>query len=155
MIVSMLSRRRVLNAGAFTLMGALGLMRSARAEEKGSNLKEPLRTYYLAWEKKDWNLMDGVLADGFTFSSPNHDDHIPKHAFKERCWPQVEFIERFELESMLTRSDEAFVKYLCRTTKGTAFRNVEFYQFTAGKIQSIECYFGGAGFPSASISAKS
>lgn len=167
---SAVSRRRVLKAGACALVGVSGLMRSAialaeedksataaLAEGKGSNVtrEQLIRTYYSGWEKKEWSLIDGVLADTFTFTSPNNDDHIPKHAFKTRCWPQAEFIERFELESVLGRANEAFVKYLCRTTKGTSFRNVEYFRFTGGKVESIECYFGGRlGYPTASISGK-
>jgi len=44
--------------------------------------------YYTAFEKKDWNSMEQILADGFTFSSPL-DDHISVTAFKERCWPNA------------------------------------------------------------------
>src|SRR5262249_45944897 len=132
MIVSTLSRRRVLKAGAFTLVGAAGLMRSVFAktdknliaEERSNMTKEQqriLRTYWSGWEKKDWTLIDGVLADSFTFTSPNNDDHISKPAFKERCWGQAELIERFDLESVARMGDEVFVKYLCHTTKGTSF----------------------------------
>jgi ketosteroid isomerase-like protein len=115
-----------------------------------------IRTYYSGYEKKDWSLTGGVLADSFTFTSPNDDDHISKSIFKEKCFSsQLEFIERFELESVLTRGNEAFVKWLCRTTNGTSFRDVEYFLFSGGKITAIESYFGGKlGYPSASISGK-
>lgn len=114
-----------------------------------------IRTYYSGWEKKEWSLVDSVLADSFTFTSPNDDDHISKRAFNERCWPQAEFIERFEMKNVLERDSEAFVKYLCRTTKGTSFRNVEYFRFAGGKIKAIEVYFGvRLGYPGASISGK-
>ncbi len=157
-----ISRRSLLAAGACTLAGTSGLLRatSALAQEgkgPGANMtKEQLiRTYYSGWEKKEWNLVDGVLAGSFTFTSPNDDDHISKPAFKARCWPQADFIRRFELESVLGRGNEAFVRYLCRTTKGTSFRNTEYFRFADGKITAIECYFGGhLGYPTASVSGK-
>ena len=117
--------------------------------------KQLIRTYYSGWEKKEWSLVNSVLADSFTFTSPNEDDHISKRAFNKRCWPQAEFIERFELESVLERDSEAFVKYLCRTTKGTSFRNVEYFRFAGRKIKAIEVHFGGRlGYPGTSISGK-
>ena len=121
-------------------------------------MKEQLiRTYYSGYEKKDWNVTDGVLAGNFTFTSPNNDDHISKAVFKERCFlSQLDFIKQFELETILVDGDQAFVKYLCRTTKGTSFRNVEYFRFTDGKIAAIETYFGGnLGYPAASASGKS
>ncbi len=92
----------------------------------------------------------------FTFTSPNDDDHISKSVFKEKCFlSQLNFIKQFELETILSRGDEAFVKYLCRTTKDTSFRNVEYFRFAEGKISAIEAYFGGnLGYPSASASGK-
>ncbi len=35
-----------------------------------------IKDYYAAYEKKDWSLMEPILADGFTFTSPAGDDHI-------------------------------------------------------------------------------
>jgi hypothetical protein len=115
-----------------------------------------IRTYYSGYEKKDWNVSGGTLADSFTFTSPNDDDHIGESVFKDRCWvSQVGHIDRFELEAVVVHGEEAFVKYLCRTTKATSFRNVEFFRFADGKIRSIECYFGGnLGYPTASASGK-
>ena len=55
--------------------------------QNGPNGKA-IMAYYTAFEKKDWNLIQPVLADGFTFSSPL-DDHISVAAFKERCWPNA------------------------------------------------------------------
>ncbi len=118
--------------------------------------EEIIQTYYSAWEKNEWSLIDSLLADSFTFTSPNDDDHISKPVFREKCWHgQVEFIERFELESVLTNNTAGFVKYLCRTTKGTSFRNVECFRFAGGKIDAVEVYFGGRlSYPSVAASGK-
>ena len=43
-----------------------------------------MRDYYAAYEKKDWNMLNSLLADGFVFNSPN-DDHIDLKTYKERC----------------------------------------------------------------------
>jgi ketosteroid isomerase-like protein len=167
MTVNTISRRTLLRAGTCALVGASGVAsttsvfaeQSEIAGEHGEstvNKEEIIRSYYSGYEKKDWNLSGSLLADNFTFTSPNDDDHISKSVFKEKCFlSQLEFIERFELETVLTRGNEAFVKYLCRTTKGTSFRNVEYFRFADGKITAIEAYFGGKlGYPTASASGK-
>ena len=43
----------------------------------GRNLTNEVvvRKWYAAWEHKDWGPVDSLLADDFTFTSPNGDDH--------------------------------------------------------------------------------
>jgi hypothetical protein len=55
------------------------------------------------------------------------------------------------------KGDEAFVQYVCHTTNGKTFGNIELIEVAGGKmIQSIDCYFGGrATFPSAVSAEKS
>jgi hypothetical protein len=91
------------------------------------------------------------MADNFTFTSAAGDDHISKSTFKTQCWDtQVDFIDRFDLERVSGRGNEAFVKYLCHTKNGKSFRNVEYFRLRDGKVETIECYFGGKStFPSA------
>lgn len=117
-----------------------------------SNLtnQQMIQSYYSGWEKGDWGAIDKVLAVGFTFSSPNDDDHIDKRAFKAKCWSQTDYIERFELQSVIEKENEAFVKYLCHTKNGNSFRNTEYFRFSGGKVEAIEVYFGGhQSYPSA------
>ncbi len=119
------------------------------------NAEEIIGRYYSGYEQKKWEAVESLLADNFTFTSPNDDDHIDVPAYKSRCWPQAEYIEHFEIESILQREDEAFVKYLCTTTKGTSFRNAEYFRFAVGKISAIEVYFGGGlGYPTASVTGR-
>jgi hypothetical protein len=149
-----MSRRYLFGTGACALVGAMSLPRAASASASAAqNLtnEEILREWYAAWEQKDWGPVDSLLADNFTFSSAAGDDHISKSAFKEQCWKtQINFIKRFDLERVSTGADDAFVKYLCHTTNGKSFRNVEYIRIKNGKLQSIECYFGEqSSFPSA------
>ena len=148
------SRRMVLGAGvcALTVTAAIPPMESAHAEA-GLNSKneDAIRKYYAAWEKNDWRPFDVLLTDDFTFTSANNDDHISKSAFKAQCWEsQKDFIERFDLQRVFGSGNEAFVKYLCHTKNGKSFRNVEYFRLRDGKVETIECYFGGKStFPSA------
>jgi hypothetical protein len=41
-----------------------------------------IRKYYTAYEKKDWHMLEQILADGFTFTSPAGDDHIEFEAIQ-------------------------------------------------------------------------
>ncbi len=152
------SRRSLLQAGACALVGAAGLSagRALAGTGPGMTNEEIIRKYYAAWEKKDWGPLDMLLADNFTFTSPNHDDHISKSAFKARCWEsQIDLIERFELERVIESGKDAFVKYLCRTKNGKSFRNVEYLRFRDEKVEAIEVYFGGQfGFPSAASTGQ-
>jgi SnoaL-like domain len=150
------SRRKVLEAGACALAGAEGLLvtANARAGTGPSTANEAIiRKWYKTWEeeKKDWVPFSVLLADNFTFSSAAGDDHISKSAFKTNCWDtQINFIDRFDLERVIGSGSWAFVKYLCHTKNGKSFRNVEYFQIRDGKIEAIECYFGGKDtFPSA------
>jgi ketosteroid isomerase-like protein len=148
------SRRGVLWAGvcALTATAAVPTIKSARAEA-GLNPKyeDAIRRYYAAWEKKDWRPFDVMLTDDFTFTSANNDDHISKSAFKAQCWEsQKDFIERFDLQRVFGRGNEAFVMYLGRAKNGKTFRNVEYLRLRDNQVEAIECYFGAkSSFPSA------
>jgi ketosteroid isomerase-like protein len=148
------SRRNLLAIGACALVSAVNLSGPASARALGGqNLtnEEIIRKWYAAWEKKDLDTFNILLADDFTFTSAAGDDHISKSTFKTQCWDtQVDFIGHFDLERINTGAEDAFVKYLCHTKNGKSFRNVEYLRIKNGKLQSIECYFGAQStFPSA------
>jgi len=152
------SRRTILEAGACALVAAAGVPQRASAHaEAGLSSKsgEIIRKYYSAWESKDWQRLDRLLTDGFTFSSPL-DDHISKVNYKAGCWDtQIGFIDRFDLTQVIGSDDEAFVMYVCHTTNGKTFRNVEYFQLRDAKVKAVECYFGGkASFASAVSAGK-
>ena len=148
------SRRKALKSGACALAGAAGLLVTARSRadtERRATYEEIVRRWYKAWEKKDQGQFEALMADDFTFTSAAGDDHISKSTFKTQCWDtQVDFIDRFDLERVSGSGNEAFVKYLCHTKNGKSFRNVEYFRFRDGRVETIECYFGGKStFPSA------
>lgn len=154
-----MSRRTVLEAGVCAMAATAAIPRIAAAHaETGLSPKkeETIRKYYAAWEKRDWHPLDILLADNFTFTSANNDDHIRKSTFKARCWEsQIDFIERFELERVIGNGNDAFVMYACRTKNGKTFRNVEYFRLSDHKVEAIECYFGApSSFPSAVSSAQ-
>ena len=147
------SRRKALEAGACALAGAAGLLMTASTPagaESSTATEEIVRKWYRAWVEKDDGQFESMMTDNFTFTSPAGDDHISRSTFKTQCWDtQAKLIERSDLERVITSGNEAFVKYLCHTTNGKSFRNVEYLRLRDGKVEALECYFGGAGYPSA------
>ncbi|GGA86583.1 hypothetical protein GCM10011511_07070 [Puia dinghuensis] len=112
---------------------------------KAQNAEKIIKTYFLGYEKKDWSITSSQLADGFTFTSPAPDDHIPLDVYKQRCWPQSKFIKKFDFIAIVQEGDHAFALYTGTTTDNKVIRNTEYYTFSNGKIKSIECFFGGSG----------
>lgn len=140
-------------AGACALAGAASFPAAASARagtESGTPNEEIVRKWYRAWEGKHWSQLEVLLADNFTFTSPI-DAHISTRDYKKGCWnTQIDFIDHFDLERVSGNGNEAFVKYLCHTKNGKSFRNVEYFRVEDGRVESVECYFGGkATFPSA------
>ncbi|HEX5167643.1 MAG TPA: nuclear transport factor 2 family protein [Cyclobacteriaceae bacterium] len=117
---------------------------------KAQSAEKSIKAYFSGWQKKDWSIVAGQLADGFSFTSPAGDDHIPVEKFKEKCWVQAEYIKGFEWVRIFERGNEAFALVHVITTDNKIVRNVEFFTFSNGKIKSIEVFFGGtgAGYPS-------
>ena len=155
---SAMSRRTMLRAGACALAAATGVPQSVSAHPKtalSSKNEETIRKYYAAWETKHWHSIDVLLAEDFTFSSPL-DDPMSKSDFKTGCWDtQVAYIDRFDLNQVIGTGNEAFVMYVCHTTNGKTFRNVEYFQLGDGKVKAVVCYFGGkSSFPSAVSAGK-
>ncbi len=154
-----MSRRNMCNLGAVALAGATFAPEAASAGTRlGATATNEaiVRRYYKSWETRDWAPFDAMLAADFTFTSPN-DHRIDRAAFQKRCWDsQVDFIKNFDLEVVMAKGDQVIVEYLCHTRNGKSLRNVELHRFRSGKIESIDCYFGGdASFPSAVSSKKS
>jgi ketosteroid isomerase-like protein len=152
--IKTVSRRTALKVGPCALAGAAGLAQvpNAHAEVRLSpKSEEIIRRWYAAWEQKDWRPVDALLADDFTFTSAAGDDHINKSAFKAQCWEtQKDFIKRFDLQRVFGSGSESMVMYICHTTNGKTFRNVEYLRLRDGQLEAIECYFGAqSSFPSA------
>lgn len=116
---------------------------------KAQDADKIIRTYFSGYEKKNWNVVSSQLADGFTFTSPAPDDHIPLPVYKVKCWPQSQFMKKVDLVKIVQEGNCAFAIYNITTTDNKHLRNTEYYTFSNGKIKSIECFFGGtgAGYP--------
>ncbi len=83
-------------------------LRPGQQGPKMDQNEKAIKAYFAAFVKKDWNSMQQVLADGFTFSSPL-DDHISIKVFKERCWPNAYKIKRFDVDKVVINGNDAVV----------------------------------------------
>lgn len=120
----------------------------AQKSQVAMNHEKVIKEYYAAYEKKDWHMLQMILADGFTFTSPAGDDHINLKVYKERCWPNARNTKKFDLEKIVIDGDDAYVTYNGWTNDGKLFRNTERFKFKDGKILENECFFGpGVSFP--------
>ena len=132
--------------GCLLAMLLLFACNNTNMDKKMANVKL-IKDYYAAYEKKDWNMLTSLLADGFVFNSPN-DDHIDLNTYKIRCWPNSASIKRFDIDKLVIDGDDAFVTYNGWTNDGRLFRNTEYFRFQDGKIKENACYFGpGISYP--------
>ncbi len=108
-----------------------------------------VKAYYSGFEKHDWNIVAAQFAPGFTFTSPNNDDHISIEKFKEKCWGTNKFFKKVNLIKMTESGDDLFLLVEIFTTDNSVVRNVDVFNFSkTGKIKSIETFFGtGTKYP--------
>jgi hypothetical protein len=113
------------------------------------NAEKIVKTYFSGYEKRDWNITASQLAEGFSFSSPAGDDRIPIAVYKEKCFPNCKFFQKFDFLKVMVDGNTALIMYEITTTNDKIIRNAEYWTFSNGKIKSIECFFGGtgAGYP--------
>lgn len=98
---------------------------------------------FAAYWKQDRGAADGLLADDFTFTSPN-DDHIDKAAFLERCFPTADRFLSYDLVHVVPADrDAVFVMYEYRLQRGDVYRNTEVLTVRDGRIAETQVFFGG------------
>jgi len=142
--------------GIGCLLAIILLLLGSCCSNNGNKLanQKLIKDYYASYEKKDWNMLASILADGFTFTSPM-DDHIDMKSYKERCWPNSANTKKFDIEKMVVDGDDAFVTYTGWNNEGKSFRNTEVFKFKDGKILANSCFFGpGISFPNNTDAAK-
>jgi ketosteroid isomerase-like protein len=104
---------------------------------------DAVRRYFGAYASKDRKVVDELLTDDFTFTSP-YDDDIDKAAYFEKCWPSCERIRVHLLEKICEQGNDAFVLYKIITNDGKECRNSELFVFDGHRIRHVDVYFGAA-----------
>ena len=100
-----------------------------------------VRRYFSACETRDRQALEGMLDEGFTFSSPL-DDRINRTAWFARCWPNSRTLRRITVEKIFEQGNEAFIRYEAESATGKKFRNTEWFRFEGGKLVEVQVYFG-------------
>ena len=106
-----------------------------------SDLPSMIYDYYRAYETKERDAIERLLASDFKFSSPL-DDHIDRATYFSRCWPNCERIRSFRIRRLLVRDGEAFVQYELIPTVGDGFSNAELFLSDGKQICEINVFFG-------------
>jgi len=99
------------------------------------------REIYGAYGSGDRSVVERLLTDDFTFSSPP-DVGIDRARYFERCWPNSETLEAFEFKRLVEAGDEVIVTYEATKTDGHRFCNTEVLTFAGEQICRAEVYFG-------------
>jgi ketosteroid isomerase-like protein len=96
---------------------------------------------YRAFAAGDRDVVEGILADEFTFSSPV-DVGLDRRGYFERCWPGAGQRQQFEFVRLVEAGDEVIVTYEMTRPDGGRGRNTEILTFEDDRITDAEVYFG-------------
>jgi SnoaL-like domain len=99
------------------------------------------RELYLAFAAGDRDLVDGILAKEFRFSSPV-DVGLDRAGYFERCWPGAGQGQQFEFVRLIEAGNEVIVTYELTRRDGGRGRNTEILTFDGDRITGAEVYFG-------------
>jgi ketosteroid isomerase-like protein len=102
---------------------------------------ERARELYLAFAAGARDVVERLLTDDFTFSSPV-DPALDRAGFFERCWPGAGRSQRFEFLRLIAAADEVIVTYEMTGAEGGRGRNTEILTFDGAQISRAEVYFG-------------
>jgi ketosteroid isomerase-like protein len=105
------------------------------------HMRRTIMSVFHAYETGERAAVETAIADDFSFTSP-YDDAIDREEYFRRCWPNNETTRTMKVERIFIEGDAAYVTYLALNTSGRSFRNTEYFVFRAGKIASVEVYFG-------------
>jgi ketosteroid isomerase-like protein len=103
--------------------------------------EELTRRAYRAYETGDRALIEDLLSEDFTFSSPP-DPQLNRAQYFERCWPNAELIQSYDFVRLVEKGDEVIVTYESTKSDGKRFRNTEVLTFRGDQICRAEVYFG-------------
>jgi ketosteroid isomerase-like protein len=96
-----------------------------------------------AYCRQDSRAAEALLADNFTFTSPQ-DDHIDRSMFMKVCFPTADrFASQQILDVAPAADDGVFVLYEYELESGECFRNAELLTVRSGKLVETQVFFGG------------
>lgn len=111
------------------------------------DLTQKVRDYFRAYETGDRSVIERLMAEDFTFTSP-FDDAIGRESYFRRCWPNNSNHRRFDIEFLAQDGGKVMVVYAANMVTGNpvhptaSFRNAECHVFAEGKLKSVTVFFG-------------
>ncbi len=102
--------------------------------------KSTIRTYFMAWEDRDWDAARALLSENFTFTS-QYDDHIGLDTYKTRCWDSIRSLGKFNIHTILADGRDVFVRY-ANVVNGQRVQNIEHFVIEDGLLQEVTVFFG-------------
>jgi SnoaL-like domain len=105
------------------------------------NRLERAREIYFAFASGNRTVLEQILSDDFTFSSPV-DVGLDREGYFERCWPGAGQRQRFEFIRLVQNGDEVIVTYELEHADGHRGRNTEVLTFRGDQVCRTEVYFG-------------
>jgi ketosteroid isomerase-like protein len=103
---------------------------------------ELAKACYRAYETRDRDLIEELIAPEFTFHSPADEQGLDRAGYFERCWPGGAHLAAFEFVRLIEDGDEVVVTYEATRTDGSRFRNTEILTFDGDVQTRAEVYFG-------------
>jgi ketosteroid isomerase-like protein len=110
------------------------------SESAGENVATA-RALYEAYEQKDREAAERLIADDFRFFSP-WDNGLDRAKYFEVCWPVSEHLREIKLTDAVADGERVFVTYEILTSDKERFRNAEVLSLRNGRISAVEVYFG-------------
>ena len=99
------------------------------------------RELYLAFAAGDRDVVEAIVADEFTFSSPV-DVGLDRAGYFERCWQGAAQAQQFQFVRLVETGDEVIVTYEMTHQDGGRGRNTEILSFDGDRITGAEVYLG-------------
>ena len=100
-----------------------------------------VRKSFQAYVDGDRTAIEPLISEVFRFTSPL-DNHIDRHTYFERCWPNSEWITGYEFVRCFAEGDQVVVTYIGQSNHGNQFQNTEIFTLRNEKIEAVEVYFG-------------
>jgi ketosteroid isomerase-like protein len=104
---------------------------------------DTVRSSVDAYQRQDLQAASDLLADDFTFTSPQ-DDHIDKATDLERCFPTAGRFITSEILALVPAGDNAvLLLYEYQLKTGERYRNTEYITVRDGLLAETQVFFGG------------
>jgi len=105
------------------------------------DVADQIRSYYRAYETGDREVVEQLLSNEFTFTSPL-DDRIDRATYFAKCWPGNLQLRSFTLHQLMIDDQQALIRYEAEWDDGTTFENVEHFELDGQQFAHIDVYFG-------------